>query len=351
MPGRPPSASTSMPESSASTQPSECARPKSRLDPRVVVVRRAGLVRVVVAVERLDRPAGEQRLELARLVRVARAEDRVHGSGRRDGLGLERGDLADAGGREAEQLVERLARERVALGGRLHLDEAAVAGHDDVHVGVGARVLGVVEVEERDAVDDADRDGGDRVAERLREAERSSARRAATYAPQIAAQRVPPSAWRTSQSSQSVRSPSASKSATARIARPISRWISTVRPCCLPRDASRCTRSPVDAGRSEYSAVIQPLPWPRSQRGMSSSTMAVQSTFVRPCGDHDRAVRVLEVVRRRTRSRGAGRACVRPLCSCGGSFQASPRSRARRRAPAAGGSGGRARGTPPGRRS
>src|SRR5439155_802292 len=66
---------------------------------------------------------------------------------------------------------------------------------------------------------------------------RSSARIAATYAPQIAAHRVPPSAWRTSQSSQSVRSPSASKSATARIARPISRWISIVRPCCLPRVA------------------------------------------------------------------------------------------------------------------
>ena len=89
---------------------------------------------------------------------------------------------------------------------------------------------------------------------------RSSARIAATYAPQIAAQRVPPSAWRTSQSSHSVRSPSASKSATARTARPINRWISTVRPCCFPRDASRWTRSPVDAGRSEYSAVIQPRP-------------------------------------------------------------------------------------------
>src|SRR5581483_5449373 len=59
----------------------------------------------------------------------------------RDSLGLERGDLADPGGREPEQLVERLPREGVALGGRLHLDEPSVAGHDDVHVGVGARVL------------------------------------------------------------------------------------------------------------------------------------------------------------------------------------------------------------------
>ena len=112
---------------------------------------------------------------------------------------------------------------------------------------------------------------------------RSSARRAATYAPEIAAQRVPPSAWRTSQSSQSVRSPSALKSQTERSARPISRWISIVRPPCLPRAASRSVRSPVEAGRSEYSAVIQPRPERWSQRGTRSSTVAVQRTRVFPC--------------------------------------------------------------------
>jgi hypothetical protein len=73
------------------------------------------------------------------------------------------------------------------------------------------------------------------------------------------------------------------KSTTARSARPISRWISIVRPCCFPRDASRSTRSPVDAGKSEYSAVIQPRPWLRSQRGTSSWTIAVQRTIVFPC--------------------------------------------------------------------
>jgi hypothetical protein len=67
------------------------------------------------------------------------------------------------------------------------------------------------------------------------------------------------------------------------MARPISRWISIVRPCCFPRDASRSTRSPVDAGSSEYSAVIHPRPWLRSQRGTSSCTIAVQSTIVLPC--------------------------------------------------------------------
>src|SRR6266550_1516688 len=89
----------------------------------------------------------------------------------RDRLCLQRRDLADPGRREREQLVERLSLERVALGRRLHLDEAPVAGHHDVHVGVGARVLAVVEVEQGCALHDADRDGGDRVPERAREAE------------------------------------------------------------------------------------------------------------------------------------------------------------------------------------
>ncbi len=91
---------------------------------------------------------------------------------------------------------------------------------------------------------------------------RSSARLAAIQAPVIDAQRVPPSAWRTSQSSQSVRSPSASKSHTARSARPTRRWISTVRPSGRPRETARGVLSPVDAGSIEYSAVIQPRPLP-----------------------------------------------------------------------------------------
>ena len=64
--------------------------------------------------------------------------------------------------------------------------------------------------------------------------------------------------------------------------RPISRWISTVRPPCLPFAASRATRSPVDAGRSEYSAVIQPRPLPAIHLGTDSCTDAVQITRVPP---------------------------------------------------------------------
>src|SRR5205823_6048443 len=55
-----------------------CPRPfKPCLRARVVVVRRAVLDRVVVGFERLDSPGGQQLLELARLVRVARRQPRL----------------------------------------------------------------------------------------------------------------------------------------------------------------------------------------------------------------------------------------------------------------------------------
>src|SRR6185437_8760860 len=62
-----------------------------------------------------------------------------------DRLPLRGGELVDPDRREIEQLVEPGAIERDLLGGRLHLDEPAVAGHDDVQVDVGVRVLRVVE--------------------------------------------------------------------------------------------------------------------------------------------------------------------------------------------------------------
>ena len=104
----------------------------------------------------------------------------------------------------------------------------------------------------------------------------------ATYAPVIAAVRVPPSACSTSQSSVTVRSPSARMSMTARNDRPISRWISSVRPPCLPRAASRALRVCVDRGSMPYSAVIHPAPLPRRKPGTPSSTVAVTSTRVSP---------------------------------------------------------------------
>src|SRR5690625_2053166 len=104
----------------------------------------------------------------------------------------------------------------------------------------------------------------------------------ATQAPVIAAVRVPPSAWMTSQSTTMVFSPSALVSTTARRLRPINREISWVRPEILPRTDSRPVRSPVARGSMAYSAVTQPRFLPLSQRGTPWVKLAVHSTLVSP---------------------------------------------------------------------
>src|SRR4051794_22637388 len=102
--------------------------------------------------------------------------------------------------------------------------------------------------------------------------------RSATHPPEIDAVRVPPSAWITSQSTMTWRSPNFGRSTTARSERPISRWISCVRPDCLPFAASRLPRVCVARGSIPYSAVTQPWPLPRRKGGTFSSTLAVHST-------------------------------------------------------------------------
>ena len=74
--------------------------------------------------------------------------------------------LADALVGQRQQRVHLGAREGRALGRALHFDEAAGAGHHHVHVGVAGRVFDVLQVEQRRALDDADRDRGDEVADR-----------------------------------------------------------------------------------------------------------------------------------------------------------------------------------------
>src|SRR5262249_36855194 len=80
-------------------------------------------------------------------------------------------DLVDPGAGQVEERVEQLACERLALGGRLRPDPATGADPQEVHVDLRARTLLVVEFEERLAVDDPDRDRGDRAGERLAEPE------------------------------------------------------------------------------------------------------------------------------------------------------------------------------------
>src|SRR5712691_1206331 len=111
---------------------------------------------------------------------------------------------------------------------------------------------------------------------------RSNASASATNAPVTDAVRVPPSASMTSQSTQTVRSPRLCWFMTARSERPMSRWISSVRPDCFPRAASRGVRCSVARGSIPYSLVTQPLPEPFRNWGTPSSTLAVQTTRVFP---------------------------------------------------------------------
>src|SRR5579862_5814967 len=159
MPGRPPSASTSSPESSPMTVAPgpRTTRPNSALmrafDSYVSPVSSGQPSATSASIVQPGRSRSNSRALWA--LREASIACRS-GEGNGGGLGLALADGGNARLGEGEELVERLARERVALRGRLHLDEPAVAGHDDVHVRVRVRVLGVVEVEERDAVGDAD---------------------------------------------------------------------------------------------------------------------------------------------------------------------------------------------------
>src|SRR5579862_1288956 len=174
MPGRPPSASTSSPESSPMTVAPgpRTTRPNSALmrafDSYVSPVSSGQPSATSGSIVQPGRSRSNSRALWA--LREASVACRS-GEGNGGGLGLALADGGNARLGEGEQLVERLARERVALRGRLHLDEPAVAGHDDVHVRVRVRVLGVVEVEERDAVDDADGHRRDGVRERARQPE------------------------------------------------------------------------------------------------------------------------------------------------------------------------------------
>ena len=65
---------------------------------------------------------------------------------------------------------ELLLRERHAFGRALDLDDAALAGHDEIGVGAGRRILEIVEVEHRLAVMDAAGDRRDMVLQHLLDA-------------------------------------------------------------------------------------------------------------------------------------------------------------------------------------
>jgi hypothetical protein len=188
--------------------------------------------------------------DLAQLARIVGRDDQLVADRphRPVAFKLRGENLAAADPGEAEQPQQAFLVEAFALGGDLRLDDRAVAGEHEIAVAAGVAVLLIIEVEHRRAVVDAAADRGDLGADRVggkrlcgeqlvdRDAQRDPA-------PEMAAVRVPPSAWMTSQSTVIWRSPSLGRSTTARSERPISRWISWVRPDCLPpppRDCRGC---------------------------------------------------------------------------------------------------------------
>src|SRR5574337_590325 len=98
----------------------------------------------------------------------------------------------------------------------------------------------------------------------------------------MAAVRVPPSAWITSQSIQIVRSFNKARSMMERNERPMSLCISWVLPVTFPLVDSLGALIGVELGSKAYSAVIQPSPVFLIWGGTLSSTVAVQMILVLP---------------------------------------------------------------------
>ena len=98
-----------------------------------------------------------------------------------------------------------MTRERNPFGRCLDFKQLPAIGFDDVHIRLRGRVLAVVQVAKDVAADDSDGDRPDQVAERqnrkdLRVQQLLQGQGQGAEAALMEATRVPPSAWRTSQS-------------------------------------------------------------------------------------------------------------------------------------------------------
>src|SRR5580658_4167158 len=69
---------------------------------------------------------------------------------------------------EVQQSIELMAAKRVPLGGTLYLDEGAARVHHHIHVRLGVRVLGIIEVENRDAAKNPNGHRRDLAVDRIR---------------------------------------------------------------------------------------------------------------------------------------------------------------------------------------
>src|SRR3954454_22153174 len=168
MPGAPPRSAASIPESSATTTSPVAAWAAraliSALASKLSPVSGGSSTSVGSSCRSTPGSSSDISATLC-LLRVARIK--TVSRSRSDPL-LHLPQAADPELGQAQQLIERSARERRPLRRRLHLDQAAVAGHHHVGVDFGVGVLAVVEVAEGAAVDEADADRSDRAVQRQR---------------------------------------------------------------------------------------------------------------------------------------------------------------------------------------
>src|SRR6185503_18862806 len=89
---------------------------------------------------------------------------RATGSTLADGAALQLGELCDAVLRQLQHRVQLRAMERCALRRPLYFYDAAGAGQHEIGVRLGLGILGVFQVQDRHALIDPARNGGDRIA-------------------------------------------------------------------------------------------------------------------------------------------------------------------------------------------
>src|SRR5450631_3096728 len=162
MPGAPPRASTSSPESSAMAAAraalAACRALSSAFSRKLVPVSGgAAMPRSPWAMTSNGKPASNSRSSrsLPGLLEAMTSRSR---RARTELRGMQPGDAL---GDEIQQLVEFMAPKRVAFGSALNLDECAAAVHYHVHIGLRIRILRVVQIEHRRAAVDAHGHGGD----------------------------------------------------------------------------------------------------------------------------------------------------------------------------------------------
>src|SRR5579859_260044 len=168
MPGAPPKASTSSPESSAMA--AACAAPaawralSSAFSRKLVPVSSGeAMPRSPCAMTSKGKPASNSRnsRSLPALLEAMTSRSR---RARTELGGMQPGDAL---GGEVQQLIEFVAPKRVALRSALNLDEGAAAVHHHVHVGFRIRILRVVQIEHRRAAVDAHGNRGDLAVQRI----------------------------------------------------------------------------------------------------------------------------------------------------------------------------------------